>query len=152
MLKIYVDADACPVKNEIYKVAARYKLKIFVVANKALAVPQDPSVELVVVQEGPDAADDWIAEHIEKDDVAITADIPLADRCLKKEARVLGNKGVEFDEDSIGTTLAMRDLMADLRQMGEVRGGAPPMQDRDRSLFSSKLDQIIQAIRRKYPL
>jgi uncharacterized protein YaiI (UPF0178 family) len=148
MLNIYIDADGCPVKNEVYKVAARYKLSIFVVANKALSVPLDPSLKMIVVSDGFDAADNWIAEQIQVDDIAITSDILLADRCLKKQARVLGPKGNEFDEDNIGTALAMRDLFTDLRQMGEMRGGQAAMDKNDRSAFLASLDQMIQLIKR----
>ncbi|PIS11581.1 MAG: hypothetical protein COT73_03215 [Bdellovibrio sp. CG10_big_fil_rev_8_21_14_0_10_47_8] len=148
MLNIYVDADGCAVKNEVYKVADRYKMKVFVVANKAMTIPQDPNVQMVVVSGDFDAADDWIVEKIEKGDIAITADILLADRCIKKQARVLGPKGIEFTEDSIGSALAMRELMTNLRHMGEMRGGPAPMEKKDRSQFLSELDRIIQALRR----
>jgi uncharacterized protein YaiI (UPF0178 family) len=105
---------------------------------------------MVVVSGGFDAADDWIAEKIENGDIAITADLLLADRCIKKQARVLGPKGQELTEDSIGSALATRELMANLRHMGEMRGGPSAMEKKDRSQFLSKLDQIIQSIRQKY--
>lgn len=143
---IYIDADACPVKDEVYKVAARYKLKVFVVANKAISIPFDSAIEMVEVSHGFDAADDWIVEKVSQRDVVITADILLADRCIKKNARVLGPKGIEFTEDSIGSALATRELMANLRHMGEMRGGPSVMQKKDRSQFLSKLDQIIQSL------
>ena len=149
MLNIFIDADGCAVKNEIYKVAARYKMKVFLVANKALAFTFEANIEMVVVSGGFDAADDWIVEKIDEGDIAITADILLAERCLKKLARVLGPKGQEFTEDSIGGALAMRELMTNLRHMGEMRGGPAPMEKKDRSQFLSKLDQIIQSIRNK---
>ncbi len=145
---IYIDADGCAVKNEIYKVAARYKIKVFVVANKSLSVPFSSEIEMIVVSGGFDAADDWIAEKTTHSDIVVTADILLADRCLKNKARVLGPKGIEFTEDSIGSAIATRDLMANLRHMGEMRGGPAPMEKKDRSQFLSKLDQIIQALMR----
>jgi uncharacterized protein YaiI (UPF0178 family) len=148
-IKIYIDADGCPVKEETYKVAARYHLKVFVVANSWMNIPMDPQIEMVVVDAGPDIADDWIAEHIQEDDICITADIPLADRCIKKKARVLGTKGIEFTEDGIGSALATRELMSHLRSMGDHRGGPAPMEKKDRSQFLSKLDQIVQSIRLK---
>jgi uncharacterized protein len=148
MLDIYIDADGCAVKNEIYKVAQRYQLQVFVVANKAMNIPFETHIEMVVVSGDFDAADDWIAEKITEGDIVITADILLADRCLKKQARVLGPKGVEFTEDSIGGALATRELMANLRHMGEKSGPAP-MQPKDKSQFLGKLDQIIQALKKK---
>ncbi len=152
MLNIYIDADGCAVKNEVYKVATRYKMKVFVVANKPQNIPFESNIEMKVVSGGFDAADDWIAEHIDSDDIVITSDIPLADRCIKKRARVLGPKGDELTEDSIGSAMAMRELMTELRQMGEVRGGPAPMEKRHRSQFLAKLDQIIQAIRNKHSI
>jgi uncharacterized protein YaiI (UPF0178 family) len=151
MLNIYIDADGCAVKDEIYKVAERLKLKVFVVANKALSVPLDPRIEMVVVSGGFDAADDWIFENAGTGDVVITADILLAERCLTKKTRVLGPKGIEFTEDSIGSAVATRELMSHLRQMGEMRGGPAPMEKKDRSQFLSKLDQILQSLLRSRP-
>ncbi len=149
MLNIYIDADGCPVKDETYKVAMRYKLNIFVVANKHINIPLHPQIEMVVVPGKFDAADDWIVEHITKDDIAITADILLADRLVKKEARVLGPKGKEFNEENIGMAVASRDLMAHLRQTGEIVGGQKPISQKDKSYFLQTIDQIIQSIRRK---
>ncbi len=148
-LRIFIDADGCPVKDEVYKVAARYQLKVFVVANKSINIPLHPSVEMVVVSQGPDEADNWIAEHIEEHDICITSDIPLADRCLKKLARVLGHRGDEFDEDMIGNALASRELFKHLREMGEMKGGPAAFDKRDRSEFLNALDRIIQSIKRK---
>ncbi len=148
MLDIYIDGDGCAVKEEVYKVAARYKLKVFLVANKSMSCPFEQDIEMVVVKGGIDAADDWIAEKIEIGDIAVTSDIPLADRCIKKQARVLGPKGVEFTEDSIGSALATRELMTNLRHMGEMRGGPAPMEKKDRSKFLSTLDQIIQSVKK----
>ncbi len=145
---IYVDADACPVKDEIYRVARRYEIKVFVVANAPIRVPQEPLVELVVVRGGFDAADDWIAERAGAGDIAVTADIPLADRCLQRRVRVVGPRGVEFNEDSIGEALATRALLEMLRQGGEIGGGPPPFAKADRSRFLSKLDQLVHASRR----
>lgn len=147
MLQIFIDADGCPVKDETYKVAARYGLKVFVVANKSMSIPYHPTIEMVVVKEGPDMADNWIAEHIEKNDICITADIPLADRCLKKQAKVLGIRGDEFDEDMIGDALATRELMKELREAGQIKGGPAAFEKRDRSQFLSSLDRIVQKIK-----
>jgi uncharacterized protein YaiI (UPF0178 family) len=147
MLHIYIDADGCPVKEEIYRVADRYKLKVTVVANKSLKTPLNPAVEMVVVPGNFDAADDWIVEQVEKNDLVITGDIPLADRCVKKGARVLGHKGHEYTPDNIGDALASRELLIHLRQTGESRGGPAPIEKKDRSLFLSKMDQVIQSLR-----
>lgn len=142
---LYVDADGCPVKDEIYKVAGRHKLKVILVANKPMHIPMNPLFEMEVVSGGFDAADDWIVEKIQANDICVTVDIPLADRCLKKNARVIGHKGNEFTQDSIGDILATRELMARLREMGEMRGGPAPMDKKFRSQFLSKLDQVIHA-------
>jgi uncharacterized protein YaiI (UPF0178 family) len=149
VLDIYIDADACPVKDEIYKVAKRYAMKVFVVSNSWMRTPERASVELVLVDDGFDAADDWVAEHTGSGDIVVTADIPLAARCLTAGARVLDGKGREFTDDGIGQALASRELMKDLRDLGEVTGGPAPFEPKDRSHFLGKLDQIIQAIRRK---
>lgn len=146
---IYIDADACPVKDEVYKVAERYKMKVFVVANKSISIPFAADIEMVVVKGDFDAADDWIAERAGLGDVVITSDILLADRCIKNKSRVLGAKGVEFTEDSIGSAIATRELMSNLRHMGEMRGGPAAMEKKDRSQFLSKLDQIIQSFKKK---
>jgi uncharacterized protein YaiI (UPF0178 family) len=150
MLIIYIDADACPVKEEIYRVARRYAMRVAVVANAPLRVPADALVELIVRQ-GFGAADDWIAEQVEAGDIVITADIPLAARCLAKDARVLDAKGHAFTEDDIGSALAMRDLMDELRQGGTVTGGPRPMTQKDRSRFLAKLDEMVNAVRRAHP-
>ena len=148
-MSIFVDADACPVKEEVYRVARRHGVKVHVVANAPLRVPPEDLIELVVVRGGFDAADDWIVAHIGPGDVAITTDIPLADRCLKRGARVLGPKGNVFTEDSIGEALATRALLDMLRQSGEVGGGPAPFAKADRSRFLSKLDEALHAIRRQ---
>ena len=149
MLHIYVDADACPVKSEVYKVASRYRLKVTLVAASWMRIPESSRVTLEVVGEGMDAADDWLAEHCGADDIVITADVPLADRCVKKGAFVLGPKGKPFTEENIGAALATRNLLADLREMGEVTGGPPAFAKKDRSLFLQQLDQAINVIQRK---
>ena len=147
-MPIYVDADACPVKDEIYRVARRYDLKVFVVANSSIRVPTDPLFELVLVRNGFDAADDWIAERAGPGDIVVTSDIPLADRCLKTGAMALGPKGHPFTEDSIGDALATRALLDMLRQSGEFGGGPAPFTKADRSQFLQKLDQAVHASRR----
>jgi uncharacterized protein len=148
-MSIFVDADACPVKEEVYRVARRHEVKVYVVANAQLRVPAEDLVELVVVRGGFDAADDWIVEHAGPGDVVVTADIPLADRCLKRGARVLGPKGNVFTEDSIGEALATRALLDMLRESGEVGGGPAPFAKADRSRFLSKLDEALHAVRRQ---
>lgn len=148
MLDIYVDGDACPVKDEVYRVAGRHGLKVFLVSNAPLRVPAAGRVERVRVRGGFGVADDWIAEHIQSGDIAVTADIPLADRCLKKDARVLAPNGTAFTEASIGNALATRDLMDHLRQMGQITGGPAPFTPADRSRFLSQLDQLIVEVQR----
>jgi uncharacterized protein len=143
-----MDADACPVKEEIYRVARRYGIKVFVVANSVLRVPSEELIEFILVKGGFDAADDWIAQKIELDDIVITADIPLADRCLQRGARVLRHDGVEFTEDAMGSALATRALLDMLRQSGQFGGGPAPFVKADRSRFLAKLDETIHAIRR----
>ncbi len=145
MIKIYVDADACPVRNEVFRVAHRYGLRVYVVSNSRLNIPQEPLFELVIVNEGLDASDDWIVENVDENDVAVSADIPLAARCLEKGARILDPKGRIFTEDSIGSALANRDLMAHLRELGTITKGPAPFQKRDRSRFLRHLDEVIQA-------
>jgi uncharacterized protein YaiI (UPF0178 family) len=148
MTEIFVDGDACPVKEEIYAVAARLGLAVVVVANQRMYVPPDLAVEMIVVAEGPDAADDWIAEEIRTNDVVITADIPLAARCLEAGAFALGTNGREFTSDSIGSALATREIKASIRESGLTTGGPPPTTNRDRSRFSNMLDRIVhQAMR-----
>jgi uncharacterized protein len=147
-VSIYVDADACPVKEEIYRVARRYSTKVFVIANSPMRVPQEENFEFVGVSGGFDVADDWIAERARTGDIVITADIPLAGRCLQQGARVLGPTGLEFTEDAIGDALATRALLDMLRQSGDFRGGPAPFTRSDRSRFLSKLDQLVHAARR----
>lgn len=143
MLTIYVDADACPVKDEVYVVATRYGVPVALVANASMYVPDGFGVEMVVVEEGPDAADDWIAERAGEGDVVVTADIPLAARCLAAGAAVLGTNGRPFTEDSIGGALASRDLKSHLREAGIQSGGPRPQSLKDRSRFSSRLDEAV---------
>jgi uncharacterized protein len=150
MLDVFIDGDACPVKDETYRVAERYTLTVFVVANRPLHIPRSQQVSLQVVPGNPDAVDDWIAEHASAGDIVITADIPLASRCIKNGARVLGPKGHEFTEDAIGDALATRALMDYLRQMGEITGGPSAMDQKSRSRFLARLDEIVQAIRRAH--
>ncbi len=149
MLEIFVDADACPVKQEVYRVAKRYGLTVTLVSNARMRTPDEQWVRLVVVERDLDAADDWIAEHVDTDDIVITADIPLAARCLEKKALVLSNSGRPFSEDNIGDMLATRDLMSDLRDFGTITGGPPPFSKKDRSRFLQHLDQMIQSVRRR---
>jgi uncharacterized protein YaiI (UPF0178 family) len=151
VLHIYVDADACPVKNEVDRVAARYGLEVTFVANSYMRVPGADPRRLVVVDKGPDGADDWIVEQAGVDDIVITADIPLAARCLDKGARVLGHGGRPFTPENVGDALANRQLLKQLREQGLMLGGPPPFAAKDRSLFLQQLDQMIGAIRRGAP-
>ena len=144
MLALLVDGDACPVKDEVYVVATRYRVPVALVANSRMYVPEGFGVEMVVVDGSPDAADDWIAENARPGDVVITADIPLASRCLAAGARVLGTNGRPFTEDSIGGALATRELKSQLREMGLQSGGPRPLSSKDRSRFLSKLDELVQ--------
>lgn len=148
MTTILVDADACPVKDEIYKVAGRYGLKVLVVANGWLRVPDSPLVERVIVTEGLDQADDWIAGRAGQGDIVVTADVPLASRCVSRGARVIAPNGRPFTEASIGNDLATRNLMTELRDTGQIRGGGRPFTREDRSRFLGSLDHAVQAIRR----
>jgi uncharacterized protein YaiI (UPF0178 family) len=148
-IALYIDADACPVKEEVYKVAERYGLKTFVVSNSFMMIPRSAMIERVVVEAGPDVADDWIAEHVAPGDVAVTNDIPLADRVLKAGGHALAPNGKPFTVDSIGSALAGRALMEQLRSTGEITGGPKPFDRADRSRFLQALDQIIQKERRR---
>ncbi len=151
MTVIYVDADACPVKEEVYRVAQRYELGVMLVSNAWLRTPNEEWLELVVVGAELDAADAWIVEHVTENDIVITADIPLAALCLEKGAGVLGPRGRPFTEDSIGGALATRELLTQLRDMGEMTGGPPPFEKRDRSQFLQALDGMVHAIRKRRP-
>ena len=148
MLEVFIDADACPVKDEIYRVAERYGLKVHVVANGWMRIPDLPLIERVTVTEGLDVADDWIVAHAGVGDIVVTADIPLADRCVKKGARVLAPTGRPFTPESIGNDLATRNLLTELRDTGQIRGGGRPFGKQDRSRFLGALDNLIQAVRR----
>jgi uncharacterized protein YaiI (UPF0178 family) len=148
-IRIFVDADACPVKPEIYKVAERYGLKVFVVANSFMNVPRNDMFERVIVSEGPDVADSWIVERTTGNDIVITADIPLAGRCVKKGSSVLSPTGKPFDDNSMGMALATRDLMTDLRSAGATTRGPPPLSRQDISRFLSALDLAVTRLQRK---
>jgi uncharacterized protein YaiI (UPF0178 family) len=148
-LHIFVDADACPVKQEVYRVAKRYGLGVTLVAGSWMRIPEAAGVTLKVVDQGMDAADDWIVKHVEADDIVITSDIPLASRCVAKGASVLGSTGKPFTDDNIGPALATRNLLSELRELGEIAGGPPPFGKRDRSRFLEALDKTINDIRRK---
>lgn len=145
--RIYVDSDACPVKPEVARVAKRYELPLTFVSNSWMRLPDEWSAKLVVVEGQFDAADDWIVERVVKNDIVVTADIPLAHRCIKAGARVIGTHGRLFTEENIGNALATRDLLHTLRGGGENTGGPAPFQSADRSKFLQGLDQIIQDIR-----
>ena len=148
-IRIFVDADACPVKNEVYKVAERYGLKVFVVANSFMNVPRDDMIERVIVSEGPDIADDWIVERAGDNDIVITADIPLAGRCVRNGVTVISPTGKPFDDNSMGMALATRDLMTDLRSAGAVTRGPAPLARQDISRFLSALDLAVTKLKRK---
>lgn len=145
MTDLYIDADACPVKEEALKVALRHGLRTLLVSDGGIRPHPSPLVEIVVVQQGADAADDWIADSIGDGDIAVTNDIPLAHRCLKKGARVLRPNGKALTEDSIGMALATRDLMAGLRETGQVTGGPAAFSKQDRSRFLQALETVVQA-------
>lgn len=151
MLHIFVDADACPVKAEVYRVAARYQLAVTLVSNTWMRSPADPHIRLHVVSDALDAADDWIAEQVAPGDIVVTADLPLADRCIKRRASVISPAGRRLTGDNIGGALATRDLLTGLRSAGERTAGPPPLTKQDRSRFLQALDDVIQAIRRKGP-
>jgi uncharacterized protein len=146
---IYVDADACPVKQEVYRVAERHEIKVVVVANSPIAVPREALVERVVVGWGMDEADDWIAERAGRGSVVITADVPLASRCVKAGADVIAPNGKPFTQDSIGMALATRNLLDSLRSAGEITGGPRAFAPRDRSSFLSALDRAIVRLKRE---
>jgi len=147
-IRIFVDADACPVKPEIYRVAERLGVKVLVVSNSMMAIPAAPWIERVIVAGTPDAADDWIVERAVRGDIVVTADVPLAARAVKAGADVIGPTGRAFTEASIGMTLATRNLMDDLRSSGQITGGPKPFAARDRSAFLSALDLAIMRLKR----
>ncbi len=143
MPRIYIDADACPVREETYRVAARHQLMVWVVANQWMNMPNDPSIRLEVVDDGFDAADKWIVERVQAGDVVVTDDIPLASLCLEKSAQVITNRGEVRDTKSIGEALAMRELMQYLRDTGESRGGQKPIEKKDRKRFMQQLEKML---------
>ncbi len=149
MIKIFVDGDGCPVKQEVYRVAKRYGLKVTLVSNSRMRMPQEDWLEAVIVEGQFNAADDWIVEHVNEDDIVVTADIPLASRCLEKGAHALAPTGRAFTRESIGDALAGRELLSHLRDLGEITGGPAPFDKRDRSRFLQRLDETIQAIRNR---
>jgi hypothetical protein len=151
-VRILVDADACPVKEEIYKVARRYGLHTYVVANAFMMTPREPLIERVIVDAGPDIADDWIADNAKAGDIVVTADIPLASRCLEVKALVLDSRGRLFTEDSIGSALAGRAIGEHLRSMGEMTSGPKPFGPADRSRFLQALDEAVHRSRRMHTL
>ncbi|HET6389511.1 YaiI/YqxD family protein [Hyphomicrobium sp.] len=148
-MQIYVDADACPVKAEVVRVATRHDIPVHMVANSWMRIDANPLVKLVIVQEGPDAADDWIAERVGPSDIAVTADILLAARCLKAGAQCIGPTGKAFSDANIGMALAMRDMQRHLRETGESRGFNPVFTPRDRSQFLQALENAVQVSKRK---
>jgi uncharacterized protein len=148
MIHIYIDADACPVKNEVYRVAERYDLPVTVVANSWMRIPCSSRITLEVVGDDLDAADNWIVDEVHGNDIVITADIPLADRCIKAQAQVISPNGKQFTEEAIGARLAMRNLLSELREAGTITGGPPPFSKRDRSRFLQKFDEIIKGVLR----
>lgn len=148
-IRIFIDADACPVKPEVYRVAERYGLQVYVVANSFMNVPRSDLIERVIVREGPDVADDWIVERAGPSDIVITADVPLAGRSVRKGATVIGPTGKPFTEDSIGMQLATRDLLTSLRSAGEQTRGPPPLSRQDISRFLSALDLAVTRLKRK---
>ncbi|MCJ2023064.1 YaiI/YqxD family protein [Methylobacterium sp. J-067] len=150
-ITIFIDADACPVKAETYRVAERYGLHVYVVANSFLNVPREQWIERVIVSDGFDAADDWIAERAGPHSIVITADVPLASRCVKAGASALSPTGKAFTDSSVGMALATRNLMQELREAGAVTGGPPPFSARDRSAFLGALDRAVMRLRRAHP-
>jgi uncharacterized protein len=149
LLHIFVDADACPVKQQVYRVAKRYNLGVTLVSGSWMRIPEGVNVTLKVVDQGMDAADDWIVEHLEADDIVVTTDIPLAARCVGKGAYVVGPNGKPFTDNNIGPALATRNLLSELRDLGEITGGPRPFSKRDRSSFLEGLDKAVNEIRRK---
>lgn len=148
-MTLYIDADACPVKDEAIRVAERHQTRIKLVCDGGLRRPQSQWAELVIVAGGMDAADNWIAETIGPGDICVTSDIPLADRCLKAGGKAIDHKGREFTPDNIGSTLATRNLMSDLRSAGTMEGGGgKPFTPRDRSEFLNGLERVFQAVKR----
>lgn len=148
MIEIYVDADACPVKDEIYRVADRHNLKVYIVSNAFMRLPRSPLIERVLVDEGPDVADDWIAENATTNDIAITADIPLAARCVHKGVTTISPVGKPFTDENIGMTLATRNLMTDLRETSNTQTYNAAFSPKDRSNFLQAMENAVQSIKR----
>lgn len=148
-ITILVDADACPVKDEVYRVAARHRIRVVIVANAFIAVPRDPLVERVIVPSGPDVADDWIAERAGPATIVVTADIPLAERVVQAGAAAIAPNGRAFDAGSIGMALAMRNLMTELRSAGHITSGPRPFSPKDRSAFLGALDRAVVRLKRR---
>ena len=148
-IRIFIDADACPVKEETYKVAARYHLAVFVVSNSFIMTPKSPMIERVVVEAGPDIADDWIAERAGRTDIVVTNDIPLASRVLASGGQAIGANGRPFTPDTIGSAMAGRAIGEHLRSMGEITGGPKPFDSKDRSRFLQALDEAVNKARRR---
>ncbi len=147
-IEIFVDADACPVKEEVYRVGRRYGLKVYVISNGGVRVPIEPLIEMVVVAQGPDVADDWIVDRATTGDIVVTADIPLAHRCLQNGAQAIGPTGRPFTQASIGAAMAQRGLMEHLRATGEITGGPKPFAAGDRSRFLQALDEAVNRSKR----
>ena len=148
VIRIFVDADACPVKDEVYRVAGRYGLHVFVVSNSFLNLPREPWIERVIVGDKFDAADDWIAERADRGAIVVTADVPLASRCVKAGAAAIAPNGKAFTESSVGLALATRNLMQDLREAGAITGGPKPFSPKDRSAFLGALDRAVVRLKR----
>ena len=148
-MRIFIDADACPVKDETYKVAARYGLTVYVVSNSFIQIPASPTIKRMIVDAGPDVADDWIAEQTEPGDICVTNDIPLADRVLKAGGAAIAPNGRPFTPDSIGSALAQRSIMEHIRSTGDIYGGPKPFDRNDRSRFLQALDQVVQQEKRR---
>ncbi|MBA8912023.1 MULTISPECIES: YaiI/YqxD family protein [Methylorubrum] len=147
-IAIYVDADACPVKDEVYRVAGRYGLHVYVVSNSFMNLPREPWIERVIVGDAFDAADDWIAERARPGAIVVTADVPLASRCVKAGAAALAPNGKAFTDASVGLALATRNLMQDLREAGAITGGPKPFSPKDRSAFLGALDRAVVRLKR----
>ena len=150
MVEIYIDGDACPVREEVYRVADRLGLQVYVVANgsRPIRPPNRPNVRMITVSQGADVADDWIAEHVTPADICVTSDIPLASRCLERGARALSPNAKVWTTDNIGSALAGREVARHMREIGLATGGPAPLTKQDRSRFLSALDTLVQAARR----
>lgn len=148
-ITLYIDADACPVKDEAYRVAERYGIKTFVVANNYIRVPREDFIEVIIVEQGLNKADDWIADHVDEASIVITNDVPLADRVVKNNAVAIAPTGRLFDAVTVGQALATRNLMEHLREGGMITGGPRPFSPRDRSAFLSALDLAVQRLKRR---